>query len=718
MSNKSLGGSCEVVQRWTVEDLNPDFLFEVTYNRDIETSARFSWPIPNMLNADGEPLVLHPCIAPKTEKDGSIFIDPSTGRKDYRFYFKNHKDNTAQGVKIDGTGCILFMSPSESKSKKIKEIIRSLGANIEGCSPQSIEDALEQIYLATGIGDRWNETKKTLGAKYDAFEDVEDQYFGRFLYKDEISSAVYLGGEGLFDGPAESDQLFHGGTFIIFPGKTIEDTRNIIAKYVPERKKETSGGAKHVAYDVFLTTRRLPDGTPIVPGLLKRQDEPNRRYYKPTASAGFSDYSPEIEAVERQWIAKIQGVFELYGYPRIKTKAVEELHVLRLEEGDRKPSQIFAIQKSFSGAASGNGTKEELYGLRYDHTVPLARYMAENSGSPAIILPFKTARIGPVWRNQEITRGQYREFIQADIDVVGDGYVPIEYDAEFPRIMCDVANELGIGSIELGISNRKITKGFFSSLGFDDELTEKIIRVIEKRDILGWQGIQAQLYSLFKTDKVLATRCLDFAMIKSSTSSFADEVLRLAKPNKLLEDGIEELMLVMDRLQDIQTGTVQADMSVVRDMNYYTGTVYEGRCKDSPTYPPIIVGGRYDNLVGHFMKESRPGVGASFEVTRAIDLMRDSKRLPLMSGTRTKALIVYNSNAYAMHAEMIAHNLRATGSSIEIAYGAGSLEDKLHYARAKNIPNVAIITDVGQLEVINMADMARRLVLSNDWVPK
>lgn len=699
-----------MVQRWTVGDLNPDNLFEVVYNRDIETSSRFSWPIPNMLDANGEPLFEHPNIFAKTEKDGSIKIDPKTNRKDYRFRFKNHKDNTDQGVPIDGSGCILFMSPSESKSAKIKEIVRAMGADKEGCNPKVIEQTLRAIYLANGIGDRWNETKATLAKKYDAIHDVEDGYLGRFVYKHEISTALYIGGNGLFDGPAETDQSFHGGTFIIFPGSSIEKAREIIRNYDPLRSKETRQGAKHVAYDVFLTTRRLPDASPIVPSDLERQDKPKRRYYEVTPIAGFLDYEPEIQSIEGDWLKRIQDIFSLYGYSRIKTRAVEELGVLRLEDGlDRNPSQIFEIRQAFSTSAKAE------YGLRFDHTVPLARYIAENDPLGRICYPFKSARIGPVWRSQDITRGVYREFTQADIDVIGDENVPFEYDSEFPRVMCDIANSLGIGTIELGISNRKITKGFFEALGFDDDLTSDIIHIIERRDILGMQGLQARIYEVLKSDKVLATKCLEFVSIKTADETFADHVLKLCKSNKMLEEGIEELMSVIGRLSDLKSGEVMADMGVVRGMNYYTGIVYEGRCKDSPTYPPIIVGGRYDNLVGHFMSESRPGVGASFEVTRAIDLMRDSGRLQA-NKSNTQLLVAALHLHDDQSVEQVAKAYRENGHSVELAYGLRTLEAQMTYARSKSIPQLAVL-EAGKLRIIDVNNGNESFISPEEWAP-
>ncbi|MCB9988296.1 MAG: histidine--tRNA ligase family protein [Rhodospirillales bacterium] len=701
--------------RWTIGDLDPARLFEVDYNRDVETSSRFCWPIPNMLDENGEPKFQDPDIFTKQE-NGSDKIDSKTSRKDYRLRFHNHKDNASQGVKIDGTGSIMLMSPSDSKAIKIKEIIHSCGADQPDCSPNKITAALQRIYLETGIGDRWNASLSDINKKYDPTDDVENGYFGRFIYKNEISAAIYLKGSGSFDGPADGDQTFSNGTFIVFPGKTIEQAKEMIENYDPLNPDKSKKGAKQVAYDVFLQTRRLPDGSPITPAELIHQDKPKRRYHKPTAIAGFQDYPPEIETVEHRWIENIRKIFELHGYPIIRTRSVEELSVLVLEENtENEKSRIFEISSAFAHASAQKGPT---LGLRFDHTGPLARYIAENTALGTIPLPFKSARIGPVWRSQDITRGMHREFVQADIDVVGDGSLPLEYDAEFPRIMCEVADAVGLGTIELGISNRKITQGFFSSLGLDKEKAKKVIGIIGNVNTLGFQGIQAQLHQDLGLDREIAARCIDFAKIRTSYGTFKNEIRKVCGTNQLLEEGIAELQQVMELLQDIPGNMVHADMSVVRGMEYYTGTVYEGRCTRNPAYPPIIVGGRYDNLVSHFMAQSRPGVGASLDITRAIDLLRDSGCFEVGAASPTKILIICASSQNLLEGERLAGEIRKKGIPAEIDYRCGDVEHGRQYAKERGIPEIMRIN--GSCDTVTIEETTSgktRKMVFNQWNP-
>jgi len=686
-----------MVTRWTVGDLDNDALFEVINSRDIDTANRFVWPIPSLLGPDGEPLVAHNSIAPKV-RNGQVVIDKETGRKDYRFIFHNHKDNKSQDVKIDGTGCILFMSPSHEKAMKIKEIIGAHNVYGDDVDASVIESALEDIYLATGIGDRWHSSLSEIDKKYDPTEDVENEHFGRFVYKPFISAALYLGGEGIFEGDVEGGQSFHRGAFVIFPQKSSKETRQIINNFDALDIKKTSGGGKLIAYDVFLDTRRLPDGTPVVPNTLKRQDTPRTRYHKVTSIPGFPDHPSDALALEKEWLEKIERVYSSFGFTPIKTRTVEELSVLRLEEGETEnESQVFEVKPLFEKASN-----PIRLGLRFDHTVPLARYIAENKGiAGAITFPFKSSRIGPVYRSQDVSRGKAREFIQADIDIVGIGSIAAEYDIEIPQVMNDLANELNLGDLEISISNRKIVQGFFESLGMDTEKTEKIIRLISHRDTLGIDGMRAQMFEKHKLDKDIAEKCLSFARIKTQDSSFAEMLLALCPDNDLVAHGIEELKAVMDGLKEAGQTNVFANMSVVRGMDYYTGTIYEARSSINPKYPPIMVGGRYDNMVGHFMKDNHPGVGFSFEMTTAMNMVM-SQRDDLRAKTENShVLVAYRDGQALKHAEKYAKEIRAKGYNVEIAYGQDHPK-QMQYADRKLIPYVLDVYSDGKYEVRNM----------------
>ncbi len=687
---------------WNVGSLDPKSLFEVVDNRDPDTSSRFSLPIPNFLDNDGNPITEHESIR-FLEKKG-----------EFRFMFQNYVDGCEQGVKIDGTGVIMFMSPTEKQCSQIKEIMNSFGVEHKDLSSDMIVTALDKIYTKTGITDRWNSDTGDLDRRFDAVHDVEGQYYGRFVYKHGVSSALYIEGNGVFDGVAASDQRFEGGGFILFPKKSIDEASEIIKRYDPLNPEKT--GAKVVGQSEFLKTRRINNGAdniglPIKLYDIPKQIKPKRSYYKPTPIAGFGDNSHEVETIQSAWIQALEKTYALYGFSKIGTRAIEDISVLRLEEGLDERSKVFEVK-----AASSNSEKAR-YGLRYDHTVPLARYVAENKSE--INFPFKSARIGPVWRNtRDIKRGVSREFVQADIDIVGIDSVPIEYDAEFPRIMHDALTAIDLLDIEIGISNRKITDGFLQAIGLDDDIIKKVRRLIELKCEIGVDGIRAKLYEDLDLDKRTSDQVLDFAQIKSVDTSFKDSVLSLGKSNPLLLEGLEELEFTMKRLEDLPEGVVVADLSVVRGMDYYTGTVYEGRSVNHPEFPPVVVGGRYDNLVGHFMKASIPGVGASLDVTCALAIIQKQKQLSLEKRTPTQVLVTYQKPEDVASSEEIAKNLRQNGIPTEVVYGDKSLKQQMRYALKKRVPYLMFSDNEGNTEIRNMEAKTQEQVDINTWKPK
>lgn len=675
-----------MISRWTVEDLDPDKLFEVGYNRDPETGSRFSFPIPNWLDAEGKP-------REEFQHDNLTF---SEKKNEWRFKFINYLDGCEQLVKADGTGCILFMTPTGGQSIEMKNIISAYGAHGE-LTPAQVGEALDAIYSATNIFDRWNESVKDIERKYDAVDSQSD-YLGRFVYKQSVSSALYIEGSGYFDGVAASDQRFEGGAFIVFPDKTREQAQSIIGEYDSVRPTKT--GAKVVAQTEFLKTRRHLDGSPIKLYEIPSQTTPYRRFYVPKAIPGFQDNSVEREAIEGQWLRIVEDVYKTYGYPKIKTRAVEELSVLRREEGgEPDKTQIFSLSPTFSNLALG---------LRFDHTVPLARYIAENRSN--IQSPFKSARIGPVWRSREVKRGNPREFIQADIDIVDIDHVDHRYDSEFPRIMVEIVDKLGISNVEIGISNRKITQGFFEAHGWDESLIKDVVRLIELRHEIGIDGVVSKMSDTLRLDAATIDLAIQFAQTQTRTGDIREMLASIANTQslinggkaELLETGIAELQELMNDINDLPEGSVTADMSVVRGMQYYTGTVYEGRCTKHRDFPPIIVGGRYDNLVGHYMKENRPGVGISFDVTRAIDLLVRRQNLPLGPRTSTQVLVAYKNHQQLSVADDKAKILRARGIAAEVVYGFDELKPQMRYADRKKIPYVLFIDENGAEEIRDM----------------
>ncbi|MAS87847.1 MAG: hypothetical protein CMH30_07745 [Micavibrio sp.] len=693
-----------MVSRWTVEDLDPNSLIEVDYNRDPETASRFSFPIPNWLDENGRP-------KKEFTHDDLVY---SEKKKEFRFRFINYLDGCEQLVKADGQGCILFMTPTGEQADTMIKIIQSFGKSVNELTPDEVNKALDQIYTATNIFDRWNSDFSDLDKKYDAV-DGAGNYLGRFVYKPSVSATLHIKGDGYFDGVAATDQRFEGGAFIVFPDRSTEQARAIIQKYDPLNPTKT--GAKVVAQTEFLKTRRNKDGSPIKLYQIPSQTSPLKRYYSPKPIPGFQDNSIEIEAIESAWLRKIEDIYSIYGYPKIKTRAVEEFTVLQREEGRGKENtQIFSVTPAF-------GTASQSLGLRFDHTVPLARYIAENKSR--IQSPFKSARIGPVWRYQDVRRGNPREFIQADIDIVDIDHVDNKYDAEFPRVMVDVLNALGITGVEIAISNRKITQGFFSVHGFDEQLIKDVVRLIELRHEIGLDGVIAKMSDNLALDSDTIDLAIQFATIRSNGIDLYEKIASVSNTaylldtdkSSLLKEGIIELQDLMAAMPDLTGDFVVADMSIVRGMDYYTGTVYEGRCVEHREFPPLIVGGRYDNLVGHYMKESRPGVGISFNVTRAIDLLTRRKQLALGPRTSTQVLIAYENPEQITRANQTAKNLRDRGIATEVVYGHDKLKPQLHYAGRKQIPYVLFIKSDGTHEIRDMTRSEQKTIDINTWKP-
>ena len=692
-----------MISRWTVEDLDPSKLIKVEYNRDPETGSRFSFPIPNWLNENGLP-------KDEFKHDDLVY---SEKKKEWRFRFINYLDGCEQLVKANGTGCILFMTPTGGQTQAMLDIITSYNKSVADLTPAEVNDALDRIYSATNIFDRWNESLGDIDEKYDPVDGQED-YLGRYVYKAGISSALHIKGSGYFDGVAASDQRFEGGAFIVFPGKSEAQAMEIINRYDSLAPIKT--GAKVVAQTEFLKTRHLPDGSPIKLYKLDSQTEHYRRYYTPKPIPGFQDNSPETEVVESEWLRLIEDTYKTYGYPKIKTRAVEELSVLRREEGaEDGNSQIFSVAPLFS-------TLAQPLGLRFDHTVPLARYIAENRSR--LQSPFKSARIGPVWRYRDIKRDS-REFIQADIDIVGIDHVDHHYDSEFPRIMVDVVKALGIPDVEIGISNRKITQGFFEAHGLDQKLIKDIVRLIEFRHEIGIEGVRAKMADTLGLDTETIDLATQFAQIKTNGEELANKLSSIANTKQLIEsgkaslllEGLTELEELMSKLSDLPEKTVIADMSVVRGMDYYTGTVYEGRCVKHMEFPPIIVGGRYDNLVGHYMKENRPGVGISFNVTRALDLMVKRNKMDLGQRTSTQVLVTYNDPQLVQVADQKAKVLRSRGIAAEVAYGHDDLKPQMKYADKKRIPYVLFLKEDGTEEIRDMRKASQESIDVKHWTP-
>jgi histidyl-tRNA synthetase len=302
------------------------------------------------------------------------------------------------------------------------------------------------------------------------------------------------------------------------------------------------------------------------------------------------------------------------------------------------------------------------------------------------VFPFKHYQIQRVWRGERPQEGRFREFTQCDIDVIDVDDVAIQFDAELARIVCEVLTDLHIPPWALHVNNRKVLQGFYQGLGIGDPLA--VIRVADKIDKVGPDGVGAMLADDVGLSPEQVRACLDLAGIRGSGSGVVDDVAGLGVKSDLLTEGLDELGVVLDGVADLPGGSVVADMSIARGLDYYTGTVYEAKFTDWPNYGAITAGGRYDDLAGTFINRRLPGVGLSIGLTRIFAKMVAEGLLETGPSCPTDVLVVVPSAERRPLAASTAAELRGRGVKTELYHQPDRVGKQLRYASRKGIPHV------------------------------
>lgn len=426
--------------------------------------------------------------------------------------------------------------------------------------------------------------------------------------------------------------------------------------------------------------------------------------------SGFPEWLPEQRLVELKWMDIIRRVFESYGFCSIETPSVEEIEAL-LAKGETD-KEIYAVKR----LQADDEVKEPRLGLHYDLTVPLARYVAEHFHD--LVFPFKRYQMQRAWRGERPQEGRFREFYQCDIDVINLDQLPLHFDAEMPAMMYDILSRLEVGNFQIRISNRKILEGYFRGLGIEDTISA--IRIVDKLDKIGEEGVLSLLQSNMALSGETARRCLALAYIRTSDLSFVEQVRVLGVESDLLNEGLEELAFVIGALQGLPGGTVLADLSIARGFDYYTGTVYECKLLEFPTYPSICSGGRYDNLAGEFINRRLPGVGISLGLTRLFAKLVTENRLRVGPKCPTQVLVVFPRPERREEAVRTAALLRERGLNVEMYHTPGKIGPQLRYASRKGIPYVWFppFEDGGVHEVKSMASEKQEVADPASWHPQ
>ncbi|HJU26786.1 MAG TPA: histidine--tRNA ligase [Rhodanobacteraceae bacterium] len=398
----------------------------------------------------------------------------------------------------------------------------------------------------------------------------------------------------------------------------------------------------------------------------------------PRTMPGVLELLPREQIAFQSMRDAIRRGFELYGFLPVETPAIEYADVLLTKTGGETERQVYFVQ---STGALEQGEKPEL-ALRFDLTVPLARYVAEHEHELAF--PFRRYQMQRVYRGERAQRGRFREFDQCDIDVIGKDALPIRYDAEIPAVIHAVFSALDIGAFTIQINNRKLMRGFLEGLGIDgDERQTLVLRELDKLDKRGPDHVRAVLTGeAFGLSSETARRMLDFVRVRSD--SLADARAKLdafGAGSETFEQGRAELREVLDTVAafGVPQAAFALNLSIARGLDYYTGTVYETTLNDHPQIGSICSGGRYDNLAGQYTKSKLPGVGISIGLTRLFWQLREAGLLRSAVGG-VEVLVTQMDAARWPDCLAIARELRAAGIATELALEPGKLGRQLKYA--------------------------------------
>lgn len=399
---------------------------------------------------------------------------------------------------------------------------------------------------------------------------------------------------------------------------------------------------------------------------------------KVVALSGFPEFLPADRIVEQHFLDTIREVFELHGFASIETRSVEPIELLS-DQGEDTDKEIYALSR-----LGGDGGREPRLGLHFDQTVPFARYVIEHAGQ--LHFPFRRYQIQKVWRGERPQEGRYREFTQADIDVIDAGELAPHFEAEMPLVIADAFARLPMPPFVIGVNNRKIAEGFYRGLGLVD--ITGTLRSVDKIDKIGPAAV-ADLLAAAGASEQQAGACLALAAIRTSDTSFAGQVRALGVTHPLLDEGLDSLVAVVDTVATAAPGTIRADLKIARGLDYYTGTVYETTLAGYESWGSFCSGGRYDSLASDG-RMSYPGVGISIGVSRLLGLLIGQGLVRASRSTPACVLVALNEDSAAERARSlaIATALRRRGIPCEVAPAAAKFGKQIRYADRRGIPYV------------------------------
>lgn len=418
----------------------------------------------------------------------------------------------------------------------------------------------------------------------------------------------------------------------------------------------------------------------------------SKEIVRPSILSGFMELLPQDQILFNEILQKIQRVYERYGFIPVDTPVIEKSEVLLAKGGGETEKQVYRFNKGSNDLS-----------LRFDLTVPLARYVAEHMSD--LTFPFRRYQIGKVYRGERNQKGRFREFYQCDIDIIGNGKLNIINDAEIPSIIFSIFNEIGLKEFKIHINNRKIMNGVFEYF----EVLNKVeaLRIVDKIDKIGAEAVEKELEKIdISADNIM--RIIEFINIKGTNDEILNSLKELDISNDSYIEGVEELSKVIHYMRcfGVPDKNFIIDLKITRGLDYYTGTVFETMLDEYPQIGSVCSGGRYDNLAEYYTKEKLPGVGISIGLTRLFYQLKEAGIIESKGvSTLTEVLVipVDDSLDYSIN---VASKLRENGIISEVYFEEGKMAKKLNYGNKLGISNVILIgSDEAKSGILTLKDM-------------
>ena len=416
---------------------------------------------------------------------------------------------------------------------------------------------------------------------------------------------------------------------------------------------------------------------------------------KPRTLSGFMELLPGKQIQFERMVAILRDTYASYGFAPLDTPVIEDAQILLAKGGGETEKQIYRFQKGDSDLA-----------LRFDLTVPLAKYVALHCNDLAF--PFRRFQISKVYRGERAQRGRFREFYQADIDIIGDGKLDILNEAEIPAIIYKVFRGFGLNRFQIRVNNRKILNGFYAMLDLSDKSGE-IMRTVDKLDKIGAEKVRVILMGEecgLSEDQ--ADEILKFIAITGSNAEVISALEGYAGRNEIFDLGLTELKAVCNNLSafGVPEANFAVDLTIARGLDYYTGTVYETTLLDHPEIGSVCSGGRYDNLAGYYIEKQLPGVGISIGLTRLFYVLDEQGLLNPALPTAPADALVIPMTAEPGPAIALAETLRSAGLKVQLYGEQKKFKQKMAYANKLGVPYAVLLGEdeiaEGKCSVKNM----------------